>query len=124
MTIHEAIKAVDGVKQGNAFSEKEKIGWLSTLDGVIKEEIINTHEGHRAIVFNGYTDATDTNTVLLVREPYADIYLYYLSAMIDLYSGETDRYNSDMTLYNNAYRLFSDWYNRHHMPIGRKHMAW
>lgn len=124
MTIHEAIKAVDGVKPGNVFSEREKISWLSTLDGIIKEEIMSTHEGHDSVIFDGYTDSTDPDTVLLVREPYSDIYLHYLSAMIDLYSGETDRYNNDMTLYNNAYRLYSDWYNRHYMPMGRKYIAW
>lgn len=44
MTINEAIQAVDSLKP-NGYSELEKIGWLSELDGTIKAEIIDTHEG-------------------------------------------------------------------------------
>lgn len=44
MTINEVIQAVDSLKP-NSYSELEKIQWLSELDGTIKAEIIDTHEG-------------------------------------------------------------------------------
>ena len=44
MTLIEAINRIDNLKQ-NGYSREEKIGWLSTLDGIIKEQIIDTHEG-------------------------------------------------------------------------------
>ena len=53
MKIIEAIQKVDALKPNN-YSQEDKIKWLSTLDGVIKREIIDTHEGASDIVFNGY----------------------------------------------------------------------
>ena len=44
MTINEAISKVDALKV-NTYGRKEKIDWLSTLDGIIKKEIIDFHEG-------------------------------------------------------------------------------
>ena len=44
MTIIEAINKIDALKPNN-YSQGDKIGWLSTLDGIIKKEIIDTHEG-------------------------------------------------------------------------------
>ena len=44
MTIQEAINKIDTLKP-NSYSNADKIAWLSNLDGIIKEEIIDTHEG-------------------------------------------------------------------------------
>ena len=44
MKLIEAINKIDALKQ-NTFTQEDKIGWLSTLDGIIKSEIIDTHEG-------------------------------------------------------------------------------
>ena len=44
MTIIEAINRIDAIKPNN-YTQQEKTSWLSTLDGVIKKEIIDTHEG-------------------------------------------------------------------------------
>lgn len=124
MTINEVIKLVDSLKKGNRFSEKEKIRWLSELDGIIKSETINTHEGAESVQFSGYDEETDGDTQLLVSEPYCDIYIYFLCAKIDLYSGDTDRYNNDMTLYNDAKKRFTDWYNRTHKSSGIRRLRW
>lgn len=43
MTLMEAINHLDAVKP-NGYRQSEKISWLSTLDGKIKKEIIDTHE--------------------------------------------------------------------------------
>ena len=42
MTIIEAINKNDLLKPNN-FTQMDKIIWLSTLDGIIKKEIIDTH---------------------------------------------------------------------------------
>ena len=42
MKISEAIGKIDALKP-NTYKEDIKIGWLSTLDGIIKKEIIDTH---------------------------------------------------------------------------------
>jgi hypothetical protein len=44
MTIIEAIHAIDSIKP-NGYSQSDKVRWLSMLDGLVKAEIIDTHEG-------------------------------------------------------------------------------
>ena len=49
MTIMEAINRIDAIKP-NGYPQLEKIRWLSTLDGNIKANIIDTHEGGEKVV--------------------------------------------------------------------------
>ena len=115
MTIMEAIYRIDEVKP-NSCSNAEKIKWLSSLDGAIKGEIIDTHEGGSDITFNGYAEDSDLSTVLLVSAPYDDVYLRWLEAMIDYTNGEYDKYNNSYIAYNDAYSQYEMYYNRTHMP--------
>lgn len=117
MTIIEAINRIDSLKP-NSYSPEDKIAWLSIVDGEIKENIINTHEGAENVAFNGYTVDTPHDTVLLVPAPYDDIYIKWLEAQIDYANGETKRFNNSILMYNTAYSAFSRYYNRNHMPIG------
>lgn len=119
MTIMEAIHRIDSVKP-NRYSQQEKVQWLSTLDGIIKSKIIDTHEGGEAVVFEGYTDSTPLTTELLVPFPYDDIYLKWLETWIDYYNGEYARYNNSTEMYNTAYNEFARYYNRTHMPKSKK----
>ena len=119
MTIMDALYRIDELKP-NGYSQTEKIKWLSSLDGVIKSEIIDTHEGGEDIVFKGYDEYADLNTVLLVPAPYDDIYLRWLEAQIDYVNGETGKYNNSLVAYNDAYDLYWRHYNRTHMPKGTK----
>lgn len=115
MTIIEAINKVDVLKP-NSYTQTEKVKWLSTLDGVIKSEIIDTHEGGEDIVFNGYEDTTSVETEMLVPYPYDDIYIKWLESQIDYNNAEYQKYNNSTTAYNNAYSAFERYYNRQHMP--------
>lgn len=115
MTILEAIHKVDTVKP-NSYTQPEKIKWLSTLDGIIKSEIIDTHEGGENVTFNGYDDNTDLDTVLLVPAPYDDVYIRWLESRIDYAMGEYGKYNNSATAYNFALDAYSRHYNTHHMP--------
>lgn len=119
MTIMDALYRIDELKP-NSYSQPEKIKWLSSLDGVIKSEIIDTHEGGEDIVFSGYDENADLNTVLLVDAPYDDIYLRWLEAQIDYTNGEYGKYNNSLVAYNDAYDLYQRHYNRTHMPKGTK----
>ncbi len=118
MTIMEAIYRIDEVKP-NSYSQSEKIKWLNTLDGIVKNDIIDTHEGGEDVVFGGYTDS-DLSKELLVPAPYGDIYLRWLEARMDYANGEFSRYNNSITMYNTAYTAYANHYNRTHMPIGKK----
>ena len=43
MTIIEAINKVDSLKP-NGYTQSDKVGWLSVLDGAIKRSVIDTHD--------------------------------------------------------------------------------
>ena len=118
MTIAEAIYRIDEIKP-NGYSPSEKIKWLSSLDGTIKTEIVDTHEGREAVQFKGYNDNTDLDTKLIVDAPYDDIYLRWLESRIDYSNGEYGKYNNSATAFNESYSRFSKWYNREHMPLQR-----
>lgn len=119
MTIIEAINKVDTFKP-NSFTQLDKIKWLSDLDGTIKTEIIDTHEGGSEVVFKGYDKDTDISTQLLVSAPYEDIYIKWLESKIDYNNAEYGKYNNSSTAFNNAYSAFERYYNRHHLPIQKK----
>lgn len=118
MTILEAIARVDVVKP-NVCQQSEKIKWLSELDGIVKNEIIDTHEGGEGVTFSGYTEDTNLNTVLLVPAPYDEVYIHFLEMRIDYANNEYGKYNNSMMMYNSAYIAFEKHYNRDHMPISR-----
>ena len=119
MTIMEAIHRIGAVKP-NGYDQSQKIKWLNALDGIIKKEIIDTHEGGDEIQFNGYTDESNLLTELLVPAPYDDIYIRYLEMQIDYANGEYGKYNNSKTMYNEAYSAFQRHYNRTHVPKGNK----
>ena len=118
MTITGAITHIDAVKP-NAYSQDEKVRWLSTLDGVIKAEIIDTHEGADGVAFQAYDETTPLTQVLLVPHPYDDVYIKWLEAQIDYANGEYGKYNNSITMYNAAYTSFAKHYNRTHKPTGK-----
>lgn len=119
MTIIEAINRIDKLKP-NAVTQVEKVKWLSTLDGIIKREIIDTHEGAEAVIFGGYDENTDVQTELIVKAPYDDLYIRWLDVQLDYVNGEYVRYNNGVQAYNDAYTAFERFYNRTHMPRSAK----
>lgn len=119
MTIAEAIQSIDNYKP-NTYSEMDKIQWLSKLDGVVKMEIVDTHENGENVPFNGYDENTPLDTELIAKAPYDDIYTSWLESRIDYANGEYAKYNNSITVFNTAYSSFASAYNREHMPIGVK----
>lgn len=118
MTIAEAISLVDKLKP-NSYTDVQKIGWLSNLDGQVFKEIFQTHADSPIDSFEGYEKASP-DTELLIPYPYCeDIYNYFLQKNIDKENGETAKYNQSVTLFNNAFLAFQNYYNRTHMPIGK-----
>lgn len=124
MKLIEAINAIDALKP-NAYTQSEKIRWLSALDGMIFEEILATHEGAELTAFTGYDDATPPETELLAQMPFgAELYVKYLENQIDYFNGETEKYNNSLTMYQAAYTNFARWYHRSHLPLARKRKFW
>jgi len=121
MTILEAITQVRAIKP-NQYDDTTLVKWLSDLDGLIYNEIVKWHEGTDDVSHGPY-GASDMNTVLLVPEPYSDVYIKYLSAQVDYNNAEFARYNNSMVMYNTALSAFADWYNRNNMPVQNSSIA-
>ena len=119
MTIIEAITRIKTLKP-NTFLQQDIIRWLSILDGIIKTEIIDNHEGGEGVIFNGYNESSDVTQEMLVPAPYDDIYLRWLEAQMDYANGEYNKYNNSVGIYNDAYTNYARYYNRTHMPKGTK----
>ena len=118
MKISEAISTVDALKPNN-YTPEDKVGWLSTLDARVKSQIIDAHECGIDIHFYGYDSILDQETELLVPDPYDEMYLRWLEAMIDYHNSDDDRYNNAIILFNNAYEGYKKHYTRTHMPISK-----
>ena len=117
MKIIEAINEIDSLKH-NTYSQDNKVSWLSRLDAMVKREIIDTHEGE--VTFTGYDSLTDLQTELLIPAPYDEAYLRWLEAQIDYNNGEYDKYNNAIEMFETAFEGFRNYYNRTHMPKGKK----
>lgn len=119
MTIMEVIDRIDTLKP-NRYLQRQKIQWLSTLDQRIKKHIIDTHEGSEEVEFKGYTETTPIDTELLVPAPFDKVYLYWVEAQVDYWNGEPAKYNNSIELFNTEYKALENYYNRTHMPKGKK----
>lgn len=115
MTIIDAINRIDKLVP-NTFEEREKIFFLSTLDATVKEAVIDRHEGFEEVVFEGYGEDTDTDTVLLVPAPYDEIYLFWLEMKICYYNQDMDQYNNATVMFNKVYDKYCKFYNRTRKP--------
>lgn len=94
-------------------TKEEMISFLETVDGILQEKR-NVDSGAPV-----YDSDTDQGTVLLVKDPYSMVYVYWLMTKIDLQNLEMDKYNSDRALFENAYDTMHDWWNRTYMPVQR-----
>ena len=114
----EAINRIDSLKH-NTYTQNDKLEWLSRLDAMVKNHIIDTHEGDE-VTFSGYDDSTDEQTELLIPAPYDEVYLRWMEAQIDYHNGEYDKYNNAIEMFTTAYEGFKNYYNRTHKPKGKK----
>ena len=85
MKIGEMLALVDEMKP-NSVDRARKIGWLSDVDRRVFADIISRHEKDESApgAFEGYTEETDENTILLIQEPHSEIYRWFLEMQIDL----------------------------------------
>lgn len=117
MTIIEAINQIDNLKR-NTFSQKQKIAWLSRLESMVKRLVIDAHEGGEDVPFTGFTDDTDLQTVLMMPEPFAEAYIYWLEAQIHYANEDIDMYNSAIMMFNTSFEGFMAYYKQNHRPKG------
>ncbi|MBQ2558919.1 MAG: hypothetical protein II553_07910 [Lachnospiraceae bacterium] len=133
MTLIQAVNEADNLKP-NMYGLPEKIKWLSRLDRRIFEEILLMHElsdeekepfmveidGKRIFSFCAYNE-NDQEKELIVKEPYDEIYVHWLSAQIDWNNREYAGFNATNAVFEATYSAFRNAFNRTHMPkCGKK----
>lgn len=130
MTISECIAQLSGLVQQKAYDNEQFVRWLYTLDCKIYNEIIQWRGGkqqRKYIRFTGnmpYTAEDDMDTDLLCKEPYTDIYIYYLRAQMSLHSGDILRYQNWMQMFNREWDEFAAWYNRTSPPARQNYIRY
>ena len=124
MTIAEAIAKTDGLMP-NTYKRDLKVSWLSGLDMMIKQTIIDRHERKAddpdLSYFEGYDEYTPLDTELIAKAPFDDMYLHWLESKMNYFNGEYERYNNAAEAYNTIYSAYAREYNRTHMPIGHNY---
>jgi hypothetical protein len=115
MKIVEAIATLDELK-ANTYTQTNKVMWLSRLDAMVTENVLKHYKGNEEVVFEGY-DENDLETELLMPEPFAEAYIRYMSAQIDLHNADYEEYNNTIELFNDMYQQYKNWYNRNHQAI-------
>lgn len=108
MTVQQAITHIDAVKP-NVYTTADKIAWLNTLDGKVKNDILDFYATE--VDWDGY-DAEHMSEELLVPAPYDTIYEHYMAGEIDRLNEEIDLYNNDVALFNSDWSAFRNYYNR------------
>jgi len=86
MKIAEILARVDDEKL-NQYDARVKTAWLSEVEGMVVDEILNMAEGND-IEFDGYDYDRDFERTLLVPDRFGDVYSNYLAAKID-YKNDT-----------------------------------
>ena len=117
MTLKECIDIVDNNKP-NQYTIKDKVMWLSFIEGIIINEVLKTHEGYdgRYDDFKGYSE-DKLSVTLVVPSPYNRLYTAYLTMMIDQHNGEMARYNNSRALYDSYLTEYRKHYHKTHMPL-------
>lgn len=121
----EIIDRYDGINQ-NEVDADIKLEWIQSLEMMIYDEIIKTHEDDpiESMVKEGmyesaeeYFDSFDMDTPLLAPMPYHEIYMNWIDKKIAERYKETNKFNASVNLFNSSYITFMDAYNRRHLPL-------
>ena len=115
MTINKAMERASRLRS-DPYDDETKAGWLLELEGRIREEVVEAHEGAAAgEPVRAFPE--DSDRPLLAGPPYERVYELYLLCQIDLHNGEADRYANSVRVFNSALDAWAQAYHRRHMPV-------
>ena len=117
MTIFQACTQVDALKP-NAYSQRQKIQWLSRLEAMVKRLVIDEYVGGENIPFEEFKENVDTGKELYMPAPFDAAYLYWLEAQIHYANEDIDQYNGAMMLFNSVFNEYKAYYKRNHVAKG------
>ena len=117
MTILEAIMQSDATNP-NAYPETQKIIWLSRVEAMVKNEVVDAHEGADQFPFAGFDENTDKDTVLIMPQPYDECYVHWLQAQVHYANDDFERYNCSILMFKSLFDDFKSHYKKNHTPKG------
>ena len=107
MKLNEIMAQAKKFLKSNDFDENDFIRYITDVDLYVTLNIIGNNE------FKGYTDK-DINKEVLVPQPYAEVYSYYIQAKEAYLLQEYDLYNCAMALYNDLMMKYAQYYSSTH----------
>ena len=111
MTPNKVIESVDS-RRPNAYDEETKLGWINTLDGMVKRLVLQEKEA------TPYAYPDDMDKELLVPFPFDSVYELYIESMIDYYNREYANYNNSAMMFEARFSEYKKAYIREHGARG------
>ena len=112
------VKIKDIISQFNALKENRfddtlKLKWLSDFDGMVYNTVLKTHEGE----VSEWKPYTNDEEILLIEDPYSEVYISLLTYKVDYFNQEYDRYNYSALMFASQFEAYQRYYNRTHLPL-------
>lgn len=119
MKLKEAISQFDELLP-NSLSDSLKTKWISEIDNLVCDlhmnYVLSEDETAKFAAWSSYTEA-DSDTELLIPEPYEDAYLYYMTSKLNYIQQDIPRYNNSQAMYQNLWDKYSGGVNRTHPAV-------
>lgn len=111
------------MERPNQVEDSVKMSWLrkceaNILDTIIFLRIPKDDEPTRD-EWNKYLEDFDYDSEMILKEPYDDLYIYFLDQRVAMNNNDTKRYNVASRMFDNAFLAYQQKYNREHLPIQR-----
>lgn len=113
-SINEVIERISRVKPVVGVDERDMARWLIELDGRIYRETTGKSEPD---IKPPEKWPEDGDKPLLISEEHSQIYVLWVTMMLEFTMREYGNYNNTAGLYNDAMSEFLAWYRREH-PVG------
>lgn len=113
MNVRELLAHIDQIRP-NAYTDKEKIDMLNTIEGRVYTDIFQKAEGFEG-EFVPFKEGQEERE-LAVPVPFTDLYTFFLMSRIDFLNGDSGRYNDTMVLLQNAWDEYAAYYRENNKP--------
>ena len=109
MTANKAIERASNVCP-DAYSEEDKLRWISELDGMVKRIV------HQETEAEPYRFPEDMDKELVIPAPFDGVYELYILSKIDFHNQEWSKYNNTATAFHAMFEDYKKAYIRENMP--------
>lgn len=99
MTVKKLLEQVDHIRP-NEVCDEVKIGWIGELDGRVQCELMKMNADEVQI-------PVSEDDTLIVPDPYGEVYLLYLVAMIEMTAANYDAYTKLMKEHEYAFESYA-----------------